>query len=368
MKEIKISSICTENRPCIRIEFHYDKELIRAVKKISGARWNYDEKFWYVRDTALARERIRTAFDGIAVTDLSGLPETIPQREYKTKIGQLSQEKEKLCTEFTGYLKELRYSDRTIDSYTSALRTFIYWIPCNPDEVTNETVNDFIMQNIVDKDFSSSSQNIHISAIKLFYRKIQNQTLDIAVIERPRKQEKLPKVISKQAIKKILGNLDNLKHKAMISTAYACGLRRSEVLNLKIEDIDSERMVVIIRQAKGNKDRIVGLPMVLLELLRDYYLKCRPRKYLFEGDTPGEKYSESGFRQFFQRAVKKSGIKKKVTLHTLRHSYATHQHESGTDIRTLQEILGHKSSKTTEIYTHVSMRQIQNVRSPFEDL
>lgn len=154
----------------------------------------------------------------------------------------------------------------------------------------------------------------------------------------------------------------------MLSLIYACGLRRGELLNLKLIDIDSNRGLLRINQGKGNKDRVVPISEKILELLREYYRYEKPKVYLFEGTTSGQTYSPTSLQEVLKSAVKKSGIKKPVTLHWLRHSYATHLLESGTDLRFIQELLGHNSSKTTEIYTHVSQKSLQKIKSPFDDL
>jgi integrase/recombinase XerD len=175
-------------------------------------------------------------------------------------------------------------------------------------------------------------------------------------------------VLSKEEIKMLLDRCINLKHKAMLCTIYACGLRRNELLNLKPADVDSQRHILIIRQTKGRKDRIVPLSQKLVEHLRQYYKAYRPQTWLFEGQTSGEKYGEKSLENVLKKAVQTAGIKKPVSLHWLRHSYATHLLEGGTDLRYIQELLGHKSSKTTEIYTHVSTKSIQSIISPFDTL
>jgi integrase/recombinase XerD len=174
-------------------------------------------------------------------------------------------------------------------------------------------------------------------------------------------------VLSKEEVKAILEAPYNLKHRAMLAMIYSCGLRRSELLNLTKFDVDSKRMVVIIRMAKGKKDRIVPLSTKILALLRDYYKSYNPKEFLFEGQAGG-KYSEKSLENVLKQSLFKARIEKPVTLHWLRHSYATHLLENGTDLRYIQDLLGHKSSKTTEIYTHVSTKNIQNIRSPFDDL
>jgi integrase/recombinase XerD len=154
----------------------------------------------------------------------------------------------------------------------------------------------------------------------------------------------------------------------MLALIYACGLRRSELLNLIPANIDSKRELLLIKEAKGKKDRVAPLPEKMIEMLRAYYKEYRPKTWLFEGARPGEPYSANSLQQVFRRAASKSRITKVATLHTLRHSYATHLLENGVDLRYIQEILGHKSSKTTEIYTHVTRKSIAKIKSPFENL
>jgi integrase/recombinase XerD len=175
-------------------------------------------------------------------------------------------------------------------------------------------------------------------------------------------------VLSKEEVKQILNAHKNIKHRAMLSLIYACGLRRSELLNLKIPDVDSKRGLLIIRQAKGKKDRVAPLSERIVGLLREYYRQEQPVDYLFEGQEKGKAYSAKSLESVLKQALRKAKITKPVTLHWLRHSYATHLLENGTDLRYIQELLGHKSSKTTEIYTHVSTKSLQKIKSPFDDL
>jgi integrase/recombinase XerD len=192
--------------------------------------------------------------------------------------------------------------------------------------------------------------------------------MEVDFIQRPRREKRLPNVLSKNEVKSILEAPTNLKHRAMLSLIYACGLRRSELLNLTLKDILSDRNLLFIRQSKGKKDRVVPISIKLIEMLRDYYKAFKPKTWLFEGQEVGEKYSERSIQLVLNQAVEKAKIVKPVSLHWLRHSYATHLLESGTDLRYIQELLGHSSSRTTEIYTHVSTRNLQQIRSPFDDL
>jgi len=175
-------------------------------------------------------------------------------------------------------------------------------------------------------------------------------------------------VLSQEEVKKVLDAHINPKHRLMLAMIYGCGLRCGELLNLKAEHIDSDRLILNIRQGKGQKDRIVPLSPRLLNMLREYYRLYRPRIWLFEGMTAGQPYDQRSLQQVMKTALQKAGINKPATLHWLRHSYATHLLESGTDLRYIQELLGHQSSRTTEIYTHVSKLSIQNIISPFDKL
>jgi integrase/recombinase XerD len=271
--------------------------------------------------------------------------------------------------QFQNYLEQRRYSKNTVKTYMECLRVFMAFHPTKLlSEMTLEDVYQFNTEYILKKNCSSSYQNQVINAIKLFYRSQFNRRFDIDQIERPRREKKLPNVLSKQEVKRILEASVNMKHRLMLSLIYACGLRRSELLNIVPSDIQSERNLLFIRQSKGKKDRVVPIGNFLIEQLREYYKLFRPKVYLFEGQHAAERYSDRSLQLVLKGAVKKAKINKPVTLHWLRHSYATHLLESGTDLRYIQELLGHGSSKTTEIYTHVSTRNIQQIRSPFDDL
>jgi len=270
---------------------------------------------------------------------------------------------------FKSYMHYRRYSPNTIKTYTEALEIFFRFFQNRAlESLTIEDIIDFNNDYILKKKLSASYQNQVINAIKLFYRNRFKRVMEVDFIQRPRREKRLPNVLSKKEIKAILEAPTNLKHRAMISLIYACGLRRSELLNLTLKDIHSDRNLLFIRQSKGKKDRVVPISMKLIAMLRDYYKAFKPKTWLFEGQLAGEKYSERSIQLVLNQSVSKAKINKQVSLHWLRHSYATHLLESGTDLRYIQELLGHSSSKTTEIYTHVSTRNLQQIRSPFDDL
>jgi integrase/recombinase XerD len=270
---------------------------------------------------------------------------------------------------FESYLQSKRYSSNTIKTYCDALRVFFkFHSLTHPERITSDHVHAFNHDYILKKGYSSSYQNQVINAIKLFYRNRYKKSIQIDEIERPRRERRLPNVLSKTEVKAILSSPTNLKHRAMLSLIYACGLRRGELLNLTLKDIQSERNLLFIRQSKGKKDRVVPISNKIIEMLRDYYKAFKPQTWLFEGQFPNSKYSEKSLENVLKQSLAKTKIAKKVSLHWLRHSYATHLLESGTDLRYIQEILGHSSSRTTELYTHVSTKNLQQIRSPFDDL
>ena len=275
----------------------------------------------------------------------------------------------KAIENFQRWLRSKRYSENTIKTYSDALKSFlVFYRTKNIHEISNEDViiynNDYILKNKL----SASYQNQIVNAIKLYFRTIQDKKIELEKIHRPKHAMELPNVLSKEEVKAILGAHSNIKHKAMLSMIYSGGLRSGELLSLQTQHIDSKRNIVLLKNAKGKKDRIVPLSPKILDLLRDYYKIYKPRLYLFEGQKAGEKYDARSLQQILKQALQKAGITKPVTLHWLRHSYATHLLESGTDLRYIQELLGHSSSKTTEIYTHVSTKSIQQIKSPFDDL
>jgi integrase/recombinase XerD len=270
---------------------------------------------------------------------------------------------------FKSYMNYRRYSKNTIKTYCDTLQIFFkFHATENLEHITIEHLIKFNNEHILKNNYSASYQNQVINAIKLFYRNRFNRTMEVDFIQRPRREKRLPNVLSKLEVKSILESPINLKHRAMLSLIYACGLRRSELLNLTLKDVLSDRHLLFIRQSKGKKDRMLPISDKIITMLREYYRAYKPKTWLFEGQNPGEQYSERSIQLVLNQALNKARINKPVTLHWLRHSYATHLLENGTDLRYIQELLGHSSSKTTEIYTHVSTHSIQKIKSPFDDL
>ena len=257
-----------------------------------------------------------------------------------------------------------KYSNSTRETYLSCLKQFSTFP--RGAEINEDSIKDYLHM-LTDQQFSKSTINQHINAIKFYLEKILRQKKKSYYIDRPRGERRLPVVLSIDEVQSIFKNVKNLKHRALLTLLYSSGLRIGEVIQLKIEDIDSDRMLIHIRNGKGAKDRLVPLAENVLKLLRSYYKQYRPEVYLFNGESNSQ-YSATSIRRVLQKAVHKAYIKKRVTPHTLRHSYATHLLERGTDLRYIQILLGHSSVKTTELYTHVSTQNLQTIRSPIEEM
>lgn len=259
------------------------------------------------------------------------------------------------------------YSTNTAKVYLSFLtKFFTQFNEVSQENLEQTHAQDYLLY-LIQLGYSRSSQNQAINAIKFYFEKVLNRPKSYYTLHRPRKARSLPKVLSKQQVSALLHQPKNLKHRALIAMLYAGGLRIGECLSLKLHDIDSNRMVIRIRQAKGNKDRLVPLSPQFLLQLRAYYKAYKPNEFLFEGPT-GKAYSAESVRAIITRAAKQCEISIRVTPHMLRHSFATHLLEAGTDIRVIQAILGHASIKTTTIYTHVSTTHLNGIVLPFDTL
>jgi site-specific recombinase XerD len=258
------------------------------------------------------------------------------------------------------------YSKHTIKTYLHMFSQFLKYLYPTPLHQVNKTqITKYHLWLVTDRNVSASYQNQSINAIKFYIEKVLKHPVTIYELERPKKQKTLPKVLSLEEVYLIIEATRNLKHRTMLSIIYGAGLRISECINLKIVDIDSSSMRIWVRNAKGKKDRVTLLSYELLKLLRDYHKIYRPKEWLFEGQTK-QQYSPSSIRQFFNRAKIKALGRSSATVHTLRHSFATHLLENGTNLRYIQKLLGHSSSKTTEIYTHVCTTNLTDIISPFD--
>ncbi|VDH16586.1 Tyrosine recombinase XerD [Algoriella xinjiangensis] len=266
-------------------------------------------------------------------------------------------------------LKLQRYANNTIKSYCSYTQVFLEQMEKynRLDEIPISEIELFINRKVIQENISASYQRSLVGAIKKVFELVENQKIELNYLYPKRKVNKLPTFFSQEEVRNLLNATENLKHKAILTTIYSCGLRLSELINLKITDIKSESDLLLIRQSKGNKDRIVALPDKLLELLREYYKVYQPKDFLFEG-LKGMQYSDRSVQLILKNALNKSGVISKGSVHTLRHSYATHLIKSGIDVRVVQELLGHNDIRTTMIYTHITDVDKKNTPSPLDFL
>jgi len=363
----------------IKISFPYNPVFVARVKTIKGHRWHPEGKYWSFQNTAGTVEKILEVFKGENIYIDSALQVRLPSNvivspdKIGTKQSQVSSIpplKKGDIGRFEDLRRELlsrKYSYKTVKAYVYFNKDFLRYIGKNPDEINDCDIKDYLLYLAVEKQSATSTLNQAINALKFYYGTMLRKRF-VYEVKRPRKDKKLPVVLSKEEVTKILSSVDNIKHKAILMLIYSAGLRVGEVVKLKIEDIDSERMLIHIKGSKGRKDRYTMLSEKVLDILRKYWKEYKPEKWLFEGAKTGRYLSTRTVEKILEHACEKAGIRKDVSVHTLRHSFATHLLEGGTDLRYIQELLGHKDSKTTEIYTHVSTKSIGKIKSPLDSL
>jgi len=363
--EVSLSKFQHRQVNQIAIRFPYDLATKEIIKKIKGVRWTQTHKTFYIPFSdknytyllqELGNKNIKIQQNTLSIEETSSQSQKLKLNVINTLLA------------FASWMRQKRYSENTITTYCGLLDVFFkYYKHKKIAEITKKDIVHFNTYYVLANNYSANYQNQLINALKLFYRKYSTRFLALEHLEPPQRSKYLPNVLSLEEVEQLLNNVSNLKHKTLLCLIYSAGLRIGECLSLQAKDIDSGRMMIHVRNAKGRKDRYVPLSENILQLLRTYYKIYRPTDFLFEGKYGGA-YSQSSCRSILRQAKSKTNIKKRVTLHTLRHSYATHLLESGTDIRYIQEILGHNSPKTTMIYTHISTNSIKNIKSPFDKL
>ncbi|SDB50605.1 Site-specific recombinase XerD [Flavobacteriaceae bacterium MAR_2010_188] len=371
-KHITLKHLLIGGKKYIGLKYYSDKVLDSLIKNLKDVEWSKEFAMNYLPNNKANLESIFKLFRGVAwintnsFLERSGskqLDETFDVAWFRKR--SLSNGHKKCPDSYLDKLEIKRYSNNTVKSYVSAFEGFINHYPgVDIDNLDDNHVRKFLMNQIRNK-CSNSQVNLTINSIKFYYEKVLGMPNRFYDLERPRKKQKLPVVLSKGEARAMIEATENLKHRCIISLLYSAGLRRGELLALRPTDIESERMMVKVEDAKGNKDRYTLLAKSTLNDLRQYYRAFRPTTYLFEG-RDGEMYSASSVASIIGSAATKAGIRKKVTPHTLRHSFATHLLENGTDLRYIQLLLGHNSTKTTEIYTHVASTGFAAVKNPLD--
>jgi site-specific recombinase XerD len=370
-KHITLKHLFINNQKMIGIQFYPDKVIQALIKELNQPRWSKEFSMVYIPNTKKNLTEVFEKFRGVAWINGNSFFKEKPIRNNQPVDINWYRNRSKMTSYKyipEAYLRKLelkRYALNTCKTYIIQFEKFINHFS-NKDIVTlSEGEVRSYLQHLISQKKSNSYLNQAINSIKFYYEVVMGMPNRFYSIERPRKQLQLPKVVSKKEIFTILEHTNNIKHRCIIGLLYSAGLRRSELLNLRITDIDSNRMLIFIRNAKNNKDRYSLLSQTILKDLRIYYKQWKPKTYLFEGAL-GKKYSAESVAKIVRSASAKSGILKKITPHMLRHSFATHLLEDGTDIRYIQTLLGHSSTKTTEIYTQVALNNFKSIRNPLD--
>lgn len=342
------------------LRFQYNDTLKSLTKKIDGAKWSKTLGSWYIDYSLENITLITDIFKDFATINF----DKIPKKELFKR--NLNEDEKTLLNNFHLFLKGKRYSPSTIQTYSFFVADFInFHTKKLLEELTNRDVELFIEKVFIERNYSVSSQRQFVSALKIFIIFYPQTKINDLVLERPKKSRNLPSVLSQEEVLAIIQNTQNLKHRAILALIYSCGLRISELINLKLADFHLQRKQLIVKNGKGRKDRYVSLADSFLPLLSNYYHSYKPRIYFVEGQNEG-KYSAESVRQFLRKSCLKAKIKKTVTPHTLRHSYATHLLENGVDIRYIQSLLGHSKPETTMIYTHVKRKDLMEIQNPLD--
>ncbi|MEP3374696.1 MAG: site-specific tyrosine recombinase/integron integrase [Maribacter dokdonensis] len=371
-RSVTLKHLLINDKKCIGIQFYTDKVIQALLKEIPGIKWSNEFNMAYLPNSKSHLDKIFQIFRGVVWVNCNFFYEKNLSQNHNEPVNvewfrkrELKQNYRSCPEEYLVKLEIKKYANNTVKSYVSLFEVFINFF----NEKKLSTINDedirLYLQKLVQENRSNSYINQSINSIKFYYEIVLGMPNRFYSIDRPRKEKKLPQVISKSEVMKILDNTNNLKHRCIVGLLYSAGLRRNELINLKLSDIDSNRMLIRIESGKGNKDRYSLLSNQILDDLRIYYKKWRPKKYIIEGQYGGQ-YSGQSIAVIVTRAAKKAGIRIRVTPHMLRHSFATHLLEAGVDLRQIQVLLGHSSSKTTEIYTHVATSTFSSIKNPLD--
>lgn len=356
----------------LKLIFGYNSALAQLVKTIPYYQWDPKNKWWTIPYSEKFLDDVKRKIAEVGWTLLYEEEDMKSEVVPKKSAFDISNYR-KCPNEYVHKLEERRYSEGTIKAYVPLFEEFInHFSEKAIEDLGENEVIEFSRYLVSERKVSSSYQNQAINAIKFYFEKVLHGDRKYYHVDRPIREKALPEVLSEEEVAAIIKATGNNKHRAILMTIYSAGLRISELINLKIKDIDSDRMQIRIEQGKGKKDRYTLLSPRTLEILRQYFKENRPHMYLFEGQGSTKEnpvhYSATSIASILNAALRKTGIAKKVTVHTLRHSFATHLLERGTDLRYIQSLLGHESPKTTEIYTHITTKGFDQIKSPLDNL
>ncbi len=370
MKTIALYQTTHRNRPHIALRFQYDQELISLLKKAPGLWWNPERKCWLGKANFWSEEKLNHFFYQKIKFVTDGLEEEADQKAPNRVASpkQSALQFPEAVTDLEEKLMLKRYSLYTIKSYKSHFRMFLlFYNDIPPANITGEQIKAYMHKRVVQDRVSESTQNQIINAIKCYYEQVLGRERMVVYLDRPKKPFQLPDVLSEEEVVRLIESVDNLKHKCILLIIYGGGLRLGELVRLKVQDINESQMKIFIKGGKGKKDRHTILSETALAYLHNYYKIYKPNDWLFEGQYGGQ-YSKRSVQNIFNRAKQQSKVNPYATVHTLRHSFATHLLERGSSLRYIQALLGHESSKTTEIYTHITHHGMDKQKSPLDFL
>ncbi|MFC0774669.1 tyrosine-type recombinase/integrase [Terrimonas alba] len=391
MPPVNLRPLHHRQQECIGIYYANHSVINNVVRKIPGIKWSQTNKCWYLPLNKDSYSITIKALKEIAVIDSSALktylqkrkqvmaataPATVVKAKAKTinlvsPAWKLSKENLQALEKFIEQLKLKAYSPSTISTYRNEFLQLLQLLKNKPvSELTTGELRRYFVYCYEKLGLTENTLHSRINSIKFYFEQVLKREKFFWEIPRPKKPIELPKIFNQDEVAAIINSVKNKKHKAMLMLAYSAGLRVSEVVSIKTHEIDSKRMTILVRQAKGKKDRIVSLSPVLLVMLREYAMQYKPDKsgYLFEGITKGTPYSTRSLQEVIQAAKNKAGIIKPGSIHSLRHSFATHLIDKGTDVTMIQKLLGHNDIKTTLRYLHTSNKDLLKIISPLDDL
>lgn len=360
--------ITSENSTEIHVKFDYLPERVSKIKSVPSHRWDSVRKMWILKNNEDILNKIKDIFSNeeiIINNTVIKSDNNNPKYELKTTAGSSFEDLK--CSNLLADLLKLKgYSFKTRKSYVAHIRRLSEYYKKQPENITIDEIKSYLIYLLETKNSSHSYINQTISAVKMLYNEILKAPLDYLEIPRPKKQRRLPTILSEEEVYKILENTKNLKHKTLLYLLYSGGFRVGEVVRLRKEDIDPQRMLIHIIQGKGAKDRYTVLSPVAYEMLKLYIQIYKPETWLFPGGNGKGHITERTVEKICEKVSFEAHITKNVTPHTLRHCFATHSLENGIDIRFIQEMLGHNDPKTTQIYTHVTEKSLQKIQSPLD--
>jgi len=360
---LQIQKIEYEGQTRIRVKpIQFVPDLPKKLKQIPGAFWQPGPG-WLIPYHKAAYAQLKATFGAEAIEVINpSAPHPV-----QTDPATLPESHETALLRLTEQLMLNRYSHRTVKAYRHCFRQFLmYFATQDPAEIKKPEIRQYLLTQLKARNWSESTQNQALNAIKFYYEKVLGQDKQLYDL-RPRRPEQLPEILSEEEVKRLMSSVKNLKHRCILMLIYSAGLRLGESVNVRLDDLLVDRRQIFIKGGKGKKDRYVILSDKLFASITEYRQIYRPQYWLFEG-LNGDRYSPRSVQQIMRRAVQASKVNPYATVHTLRHSFATHMLERGTDLRYIQHLLGHGSIKTTEVYLHVQRDAEAKLKSPLDEM